>query len=525
MPYLRWIWLFSFCWIACREEPFQWNTEEFPRVVYFSGERWPIPAESWIEILFSQPLSTLDGIYLIPQKNAGACNPTCPGICHAGKCFVSRVDENFLNDASKGVLSPSRKATTVELVREVNGEQLRLRPRWGSLWPAWRYDLVFTPLLQDEKRRPLLDSQGKMAAFALVFSTPPTDDLPAKVTWLAPLQNARFVPQNVAFLVLRLSGEGAVGDGIFILEDASGNVLELVSEPFAYGCVDEGPGCASVLLRIPVMLKSKTKYTLRVIRRVRLSDGRFLLPWMQCGEFTTGELSWLDAPTWQMTSVETITGCTHVKGHVTGQALVWLEDATGPRTSSMWVQNANTELGLAGTTPVRVHIMGLEGSHILSAFVTPSVSDRDDFEDGPILVRIFPNPLGTEPAQEFIEVFNPSDVPIELEGYELTDSFEKSGDVLPPYILAPGARVRVAGKGYTCDLPNEPPCDVDVVVLGSSLATGGLANAGEPLYLFDTWGRMVSRYGGWVNSTQVPGVSVWRVSPRACDISANWILQ
>ena len=96
---------------------------------------------------------------------------------------------------------------------------------------------------------------------------------------------------------------------------------------------------------------------------------------------------------------------------------------------------------------------------------------------------------------------------------------------MPPYILAPGARVRVAGKGYTCDLPNEPPCDVDVVVLGSSLATGGLSNAGEPLYLFDTWGRMVSRYGGWVNSTQVPGVSVWRVSPRACDISANWILQ
>lgn len=525
MPRLGRFWIFLLICGACREGSRHWDPDDFPRVRGFSGERWPVPAESWVEVAFSRPLAPLaHGVYLVPQKSAGICNPACPGICHAGKCFVSRVDGAFLADASRGVLSSSHSAAAVELETAVEGDRLRLRPRWGSMWPSWRYDLVLTPAVQDAGGRPLLDFQGEMKAFTLTFSTPSSDDLPSEAVWLAPAPAARGVPQNLAFLVLRLSGEGATGPGIFILQDSQGEIIELSAEPFPAGCAGSLPGCAAVLLRVPSMLKSKTRYSLRCIRRVLLDGGRSLLPWMQLGEFTTGEIAWSYPPEWQTASVEMVTGCMHVAGRVFGQALAWLEDASGPRTPAQLVQDAAVELGIPGADAIRVHVLGLDGSHVLGKFLEPPGDDAG-FSPGPVLVRLFPNPVGPEPAQEFVELLNAGDGFVELEGYELTDDPEKAGDLLPAYELAPGARVRIAGKGYACSIPGEPACDVDVITLNSSLAAGGLANGGEPLYLFDPAGELVSRYGGWMDTSKIPGVSVWRSSPLACDVPSGWILQ
>ncbi len=526
MRWRMWYVVFWMTWVSCRQDPHAPDLDEFPRVKGFSGERWPIPAESPVEITFSRPVMPVPagGVHLLAQKDVGACNPACPGTCHAGRCFLSRVDEAFLVDASRGGLSPSRAAGTVELEWETKADRLLLKPRWGSMWPAWRYDLVLTPAIRDLEGRPLLDAQEKMAAFSLEFSTPPADDLAAEAIWLAPMRDARGVPQNLAFIALRLPGEGAMGPGIFILAGPDGEIHELTAEPFLPGCAGEPAGCGSVLLRVPAMLRSETRYELRAIRRVRLEGGRYLLPWMRLGAFSTGELAWLYPPKWHLEDISAVTGCTHVAGRLDGEALLWLEDASGPRTGTQWVRDGLAELALAGREPFRVHVMGLEGSHELGGFV-PAAAESENFIPGPVLVRVFPNPSGPEPAQEFVEVFNASQDPVELEGYELTDSLEKSGDLLPAHRLEPGARVRIAGKGYACDLPGEPPCDTDVMILGSSLASGGLGNGGEPLYLFNPWGELASRYGGWLDTAKTPGASVWRASPAACDVPASWHMQ
>ena len=128
-------------------------------------------------------------------------------------------------------------------------------------------------------------------------------------------------------------------------------------------------------------------------------------------------------------------------------------------------------------------------------------------------------------SQEFVELVNVTRTPVELEGWELTDSLEKPGDLLPPYRLEPGARVRIAGKNYDPDSEVDPPLEGELVVLESSLANAGLGNGGEPLYLFDAFGQLVSRYGGWVDTGDAPGMSVRRTAPAACDVPTSWKLR
>lgn len=111
------------------------------------------------------------------------------------------------------------------------------------------------------------------------------------------------------------------------------------------------------------------------------------------------------------------------------------------------------------------------------------------------LVESLPNPRGPEPAQEYVEIFNAGRASLDLGGYRLTDSPISLGDRLPDgAVLPPGARALLVPSDYDPNDPRDPnpPPGALLIRLDASLASSGISNSGEPLYLLDPRGRRVS---------------------------------
>ncbi|MGE0787046.1 MAG: hypothetical protein AB7S26_15335 [Sandaracinaceae bacterium] len=105
------------------------------------------------------------------------------------------------------------------------------------------------------------------------------------------------------------------------------------------------------------------------------------------------------------------------------------------------------------------------------------------------------DPAGAEPHQEYVEVLNYGAVPVDLFGCSLSDRADALGDVIErSFVLMPGQRALLVGDRFDPEDDADPPVPPGVALLrmGTSLASGGLSNAGEPLYLRDEVGRRLS---------------------------------
>ncbi len=111
------------------------------------------------------------------------------------------------------------------------------------------------------------------------------------------------------------------------------------------------------------------------------------------------------------------------------------------------------------------------------------------------ITEVRSDPLGAEPAQEYVELLNSGAMPIDLAGYALADREDREGDVITRAVVVPaGGRVLLVSDAFD---PLDPldgpvPGGVPLVRLGTSLGSGGLSNAGEPLFLRDPEGQRVS---------------------------------
>ena len=98
------------------------------------------------------------------------------------------------------------------------------------------------------------------------------------------------------------------------------------------------------------------------------------------------------------------------------------------------------------------------------------------------------NPNGPEPRQEMVEVLNFGSEPVSLQGVALSDRNDRMGDILDTsQQLPPGGRALLVADTFdpNDDQDTPVPPGVMLVRVGTSLASGGLSNAGEPLYLRD----------------------------------------
>ncbi|WP_044985758.1 lamin tail domain-containing protein [Sorangium cellulosum] len=135
-----------------------------------------------------------------------------------------------------------------------------------------------------------------------------------------------------------------------------------------------------------------------------------------------------------------------------------------------------------------------------------------------IINEVLANPVGPEPGQEWVELYNDGDVPADLTGYVLADVGGETE--LPSISLAPGAYALVVNEGFVSDDELDPPAPPEALLLRvPKLGNHGLSNSGEPLKLMDGGGAVLSR------SPAMPepkaGMSLARVGPRAPDGSAG----
>jgi len=107
-----------------------------------------------------------------------------------------------------------------------------------------------------------------------------------------------------------------------------------------------------------------------------------------------------------------------------------------------------------------------------------------------VISEVLANPLGSEPAQEWVELFNSGRVSVDLAGFQLVDGGGET--LLPSFELAAGAYVVLVNEAYAPGGPDVPLPNEALRLSVSKLGRSGLSNAGERLELFDGEGRSLS---------------------------------
>lgn len=195
------------------------------------------------------------------------------------------------------------------------------------------------------------------------------------------------------------------------------------------------------------------------------------------------------------------------------QTLLWLIKAPGG--ASLVTVPPGAELLIRGLMPDRAQpVTGL--------VVTPAgVEQRLDYEvvTAParprlLINEVMANPLGAEPAQEWVEVLNAGAAAIDLGGMRLEDS---GGAVeLSPFRLEAGQYALLVGAGYLADGGFDvAPVPGTALVTLSELGHNGLTNAGEPLLIRGATGDVVSRFPPV--AARRAGFSIARTSPDASE--------
>lgn len=131
-----------------------------------------------------------------------------------------------------------------------------------------------------------------------------------------------------------------------------------------------------------------------------------------------------------------------------------------------------------------------------------------------VINEVMANPVGPEPQQEWVELYNDGALAVHLGGWRFEDA--GGGVSLPDVTLGPGEYGLLVGEGYDPASWVDANAEEGTVFIGvSSVGTGGLSNAGEPVRLVGPDGSAFSSVPARVSKH--PGGSIVRVRPEAPD--------
>ncbi len=140
-----------------------------------------------------------------------------------------------------------------------------------------------------------------------------------------------------------------------------------------------------------------------------------------------------------------------------------------------------------------------------------------------VINEVLFDPLGPEPQQEFIELYNTGADEVSLEGWTIAD--EGGTDLLaPPAPLLPEGYALIISEGYEPGAGGDPPprAGALMIQLDGSIGSAGLRNSGEEITVLDSTGNVVSMVPAPASSPGA-GTSIERVNPLAPDGDpANW---
>jgi hypothetical protein len=142
------------------------------------------------------------------------------------------------------------------------------------------------------------------------------------------------------------------------------------------------------------------------------------------------------------------------------------------------------------------------------------------------ITEVMSHPAGPQPAQEWVELRNLSRVALSTEGLSIVAG--GVADPLPVALLPPSGYAVVVAAGFSAQGPDTAPLPGAAVLRLTSprIGAGLLDGAGEVVELRDGAGRVVSRYGGWVDvsARSLAGHSAARLDENSCDARSAWRL-
>ena len=162
----------------------------------------------------------------------------------------------------------------------------------------------------------------------------------------------------------------------------------------------------------------------------------------------------------------------------------------------------------------------------LSLFLAP-VTIHGTAANHLLISEVLYDPASIEPGSEFIELYNPTDLPASLQGWTVQDN--SSSDGLPSVTVAPGQFLVIASNRSDF-LAANPGFSGALVALESPIGNG-LSNSGDSVRLVDAVGSVVDAlsYGGdaTVFSPPCPDVAEGQALSRTVhdndtDTASDW---
>lgn len=192
-----------------------------------------------------------------------------------------------------------------------------------------------------------------------------------------------------------------------------------------------------------------------------------------------------------------------------------------------WLQVGEQRVGmLAASGGGRLRVGGLDsGSRVHSRFFWQSLDEHIGVHPSTVLIEepmaplyiteVLADAVGDDSAGEFIEVWNAGMESLDLSGMRLSDDPNASGDRLPAgWALGAGERALLVGENFDAVQAGIPPATL-LIRLDGPLASGGISNAGEALFLWAADGRLLSAAPPLPRT--VPGRCAQRATPDGRD--------
>ena len=356
------------------------------------------------------------------------------------------------------------------------------------------------------------------------LSTPEPDPLAGQL--VEPPSGTTGIPTNLLSLTVRFT-EAVQPVGAaepFVLRTASGGDVLLA--------LGEAVPCAQVCyqMAVPAELAPSSIYTLEAIPSLlQFLDGK-PVPAGSAGKFSTADAADRFAPRIQGFALSASEGCLGLQLTADEPVRADILITNGADTVTLPFSQFGSSLDVAERLPmpslgplvevaVRVYDRaGNPGQSPPLSLSLPGALPRL------VISEVLPNPAGSETTQEFVEIYNADDVPVGLGGLTIAD--KAGSDVLPDAILPPaGYAVVVADKYDPAAGGDVAPAPTALLIqVPGRIGSDGLANAGEPVELRAATGDVISRYGGWIDTSASAwsGKTVKRSSMQACDSAAAW---
>jgi hypothetical protein len=281
---------------------------------------------------------------------------------------------------------------------------------------------------------------------------------------------------------LRTGAINAVGDHCVHLEQLASDEEALLAPPLLLGADGEA------LARLePVALRNDAEATPVQPIVCELDERRFGPGCLRVAD----DRAWLTTPT---------------------APLLWAVDS-GSR--HMVSESHGETLLIAPLQPASTTVVTLETLDLLGN-VTTSAMRIDTLGAMPHVVinEVLANPIGEEPEQEWVELYNDGVAAAQLGGYTLGDIGGEA--VLPWMSLGPGEYAVIVNADFDPTSDYDPlPASTAKLIVVDKLGKNGLSNQGEPLKLLDADGQLVSRFPA--SPKPQAGRSVMRLTPKALD--------